>query len=200
MKQKPTTSRSHNHVCTPEPHHCSGECHDRVENCPECSSENQNSGCHDGCECSGGCCSDGVCGNCEQLATQLTQAQDRERRALADYQNLLRRTQKDTAQFAKLATKDLINQLIQPLEHLRLASQQVQDKGLDMVITQLWQVLEQNGVTTIDPAGEEFSVETMEAVERTGKSTKVSKVLARGYLLNGEVLQYAKVVVGGQEK
>ncbi len=162
---------AHDHACTTEPHECSGKCEDRAGNCPECTGE---------------------------LRAQLERAQDKERRALADYQNLVRRTQTDTAKFAKFATRELVTQLIQPLEHLRLAAQQVKDPGLELVITQLWHVLEQNGVTVIDPLGQEFSVETMEAVDQTGDGTHVTQVVTRGYLLNGDVLQHAKVLVGSK--
>jgi molecular chaperone GrpE len=132
----------------------------------------------------------------EAMGARASRAHDRERRALADYQNLVRRTQSDAGRLAKFATSELLQQLIQPLEHLHLASQQLNDKGLVMVVAQLWQVLEQNGVSVINPLGEEFSVETMEAVDHNGEGSAVVQVVSRGYLLNGEVLQHAKVVVG----
>ncbi len=194
---------AHDHACTAEPHECTGECEDRAGNCPDCAGACA--------ECAGGSCScdedhgddaehnhEGGCPHCSELRAQLERAQDKERRALADYQNLVRRTQTDTAKFAKFATRELVTQLIQPLEHLRLAAQQVKDPGLELVITQLWHVLEQNGVTVIDPLGQEFSVETMEAVDQTGDGTHVTQVVTRGYLLNGDVLQHAKVLVGSK--
>ncbi len=131
-----------------------------------------------------------------ELQERAAQSQDRERRAFADYQNLVRRTKEDTSRMAKFATRELLEELIQPLEHLRLASEQLTDPGLTMVVTQLWQVLEQNGVQILNPIGQEFSVETMEAVDQDGDGTTVTQVVSRGYLLNGEVLRHAKVVVG----
>jgi molecular chaperone GrpE len=197
-----TDQAVHTHACTPDAHECTGACHDRAENCPECSDSGTACACDsDGGDCnhvSDGCetCKCKSCQNCSELTAQLERAQDKERRALADYQNLVRRTQADSARFAKFATRELVAQLVQPLEHLKLASEQVKDPGLEMVLTQLWQVLEHNGVTVIDPLGKEFSVDTMEAVEQVGEGTQVTQVVSRGYLLNGEVLQHAKVIVG----
>lgn len=137
----------------------------------------------------------------EQLQQQVTQAQESERRALADYQNLVRRQQSERQQTSKFATKALVSDLVQPLEHLSLASQQLNDQGLNMVIKQLWQTLESHGLQEMDLEGKPFDVTCMEAVENQSETEdptdlQVIKVTRRGYRLNGEVLQFAKVVVG----
>jgi molecular chaperone GrpE len=135
-----------------------------------------------------------------QLHDALTQAQEKERRAIADYHNLQRRTQSDAARLAKFASKELMAELVQPLEHLSMAAAQLQDKGLQLVIEQFWQVLSDNGLREYNPLDEQFTVETMEAVEREGDGNTVIKVLRPGYLLHGEVIQHAKVVVGSKTK
>ncbi len=147
----------------------------------------------------------------ETLEAELQTCQERERRALADYQNLIRRQQDERASIIKLASKGLVGDLLLPLEHLSLAAEQLNDSGLEMVIKQFWQVLKQHGLQEIVPElGGEFRVEEMEAVEEgnrqkaarhggdavEGRSGKIKKVIRKGYKLNGEVLQFAKVVVG----
>lgn len=136
----------------------------------------------------------------EEIKAQLQQAKDAELRARADYQNLIRRNQAERQQLIKLATKSLVSDLLQPIEHLALASQQLNDQGLNMVVTQFWQTLENNGLQEINPVGQPFDVETMEAVEIKGEGSEdeleVLSVVKRGYRLNGEVIQHAKVVVG----
>lgn len=134
------------------------------------------------------------------LQDELDQAKDAERRARADYQNLVRRTQQERQQLIKLATKSLVSDLVQPVEHLSLAAEQVNDKGLSMVVNQFWQVLENHGLQEINPVGQDFDIETMEAVDTEDKVSEedsvVKSVVKRGYRLNGEVIQHAKVVVG----
>lgn len=136
----------------------------------------------------------------EEMRAQLQQAKDAELRARADYQNLIRRNQAERQQLIKLASKSLVTDLLQPIEHLALAAQQLNDQGLNMVVTQFWQTLENNGLQEINPVGQPFDVETMEAVEIKDEGNEdemeVLSVVRRGYRLNGEVIQHAKVVVG----
>jgi molecular chaperone GrpE len=138
------------------------------------------------------------------LQEKLVAAQEAERRAKADYHNLVRRTQDERAMLIKLATKSFVGDLLQPLSHLTLAAQQLKDKGLDMVIGQLWQTLENQGLKEINPVGQKFDITTMEAVDKEDdideNNAEVVKVVKTGYSLNGEVIDHAKVVVGKKAK
>lgn len=130
----------------------------------------------------------------EEVKEQLAQAQEREKRVLADYQNLIRRTQDERGRLIQMANRDLVEALIQPLEHLELAGAQLQDKGLAMALEQLRRVLSEFGLEEIEVAGKVFDVETMEAVEGSGAGA-VKTVVRKGYRLNGTVLQHAKVIL-----
>ncbi|HEX7017780.1 MAG TPA: nucleotide exchange factor GrpE [Patescibacteria group bacterium] len=131
-----------------------------------------------------------------QLQQQLAEAQEREKRALADYQNIIRRNQEERLRLTKAVTQEVVGRLVEPLHHLNLAAQQLNDPGLDMVVTQLWQKLHEMGLQEIDVLGKPFDVETMEVVEKKGEGTTVTQVMTPGYVLNGEVIQHARVVVG----
>ncbi len=128
--------------------------------------------------------------------SKLAQAKERELKALADYTNLLKRQQQVQAQLSAVAGRELIEQLLSPLEHLSLAASHLQDQGVTMVAQEFWQVLKNYGLSEINPLNEPFSEETMEAVEKKGEGNRVKKVLRRGYKLNNQVIQPAKVVVG----
>ncbi len=134
----------------------------------------------------------------EQLLTtsnQLVEAKRREQLALADYQNLVRRTAEERGRVARLAARNFVDGMLQPLGHLTLASQQLNDAGLTMVISQLWQSLEENGLKKIDALGKDFDVNTMEVVEKGDQGKKVLKIVRDGYVLNDEVIQHAKVIL-----
>ena len=130
-----------------------------------------------------------------ELEEQLHLAKEKEMRSLADYQNLLRRTQQERLRSIQLANQSLVEDLIQPLEHLEMAAQQIDDQGLNMVAGQLKRVLEDAGLEEIEVMGKKFDVDLMEAVEKGDKGDKVIKIVRKGYLLNGEVIQHAKVVL-----
>jgi molecular chaperone GrpE (heat shock protein) len=43
--------------------------------------------------------------------------------------------------------------------------------------------------------GKEFDVNTMEAVEGSQENGKVAQIVHKGYQLNGQVIQHAKVIL-----
>lgn len=144
----------------------------------------------------------------EKLNGELALAREKERRAVADYQNLVRRSREEKVKVAKFAAFDLIETIIDPLSHLSLAADQINDQGLNMVISQLWMRLNEAGLEEINPVGEAFDVNTMEAVVNSGKESNapevassnkekqtVIKVVTKGYRLNGEIVRHAKVIV-----
>ena len=104
-----------------------------------------------------------------ELEEKLHLAQEKEMRSLADYQNLLRRTQQERLKSIQLANQGLMEDLIQPLEHLEMAAQQIDDQGLNMVTGQLKRVLEDAGLEEIEVMGKKFDVDFMEAVEKGEK-------------------------------
>ncbi len=131
----------------------------------------------------------------EELIAQLQTAAEKEKRALADYQNLVRRTQEDRAKLIKLANQELITALLQPLEHLELAVRQQADQGVEMVLEQLKRTLAEFGLAEIEVEGKDFDVNTMEAAEGSQEGGKVKQVLRKGYTLNGTVIQHSKVIL-----
>lgn len=129
------------------------------------------------------------------LEQQLIQAREAERRALADYQNLAKRNQEQQLKMVKFASRELLSALMQPLDHLDLAAAQLKDPGLDMVVKQFWQVLETAGVQEVAAVGQPVDPHTMEVVQAGDKKQKVTQVIRKGYLLHGELLQPAKVII-----
>lgn len=129
------------------------------------------------------------------LEEALILSNEKEKRAMADYQNLVRRSREERQSFVKMANRDFALGILQPLEHLAMAATQINDQGLDMVIAQLQKQLENEGLVEIPAMGQKFDLETMEAVDKEGEGDKVVKVVRKGYTLNGEVIQHAQVVL-----
>lgn len=131
----------------------------------------------------------------KKLEEELKASQETTKRSLADYQNLLRRTQEDRLKSIQMANQGLMEDLVQPVEHLEMAAGQINDPGLDMVLSQLKTVLENAGLEEIQAMGKDFDVDLMEAVEKAGEGSTVVKVTQKGYMLNGVVIRHAKVVL-----
>ncbi len=132
----------------------------------------------------------------EDLRQQLGQAREAERRALADYQNVVRRQQQDRSQLVRMAAREVVERLLEPLGHLNLAASQLGDQGLTMVVERFWTQLSEVGLEEVTVMGQPFDVTTMEVADKEGSGEVVVKVLRPCYRLNGDVIQHARVVMG----
>ncbi len=132
----------------------------------------------------------------EKLTQELNQSREREKRLLADYQNLLKRVDQEKSQLVKFANESLLMQLLPVLEHLNKVDEQLNDQGLKMVMAQIKLTLEQMGVEEIKALGEPFDVNTMEAVEQDGDGEIVIAEIQKGYRYKQKVLIHAKVILG----
>lgn len=131
------------------------------------------------------------------LQDKVVELEDKYRRALADYQNLQRRTAEQRIEWARTASQDIVLKLLPVLDTLMLAYKHIQDKGLELSINQFLQILSQEGIEKIKTVGEKFDPYTMEAVGTTeGKEGEVVEEVRIGFILNDSVLRSAQVIVG----
>ena len=128
---------------------------------------------------------------------QIEDLTNRWKRALADYQNLEKRYEREKADFVAFANANLILRLLTILGHLEKAASVLKDKGLDLVVTEFKRVLEEEGVEEIKALGEQFNPQLMEAIETVEgeEENRVAEEVYKGYLLKGKLLLPAKVKV-----
>jgi molecular chaperone GrpE len=123
------------------------------------------------------------------------------KRALADYQNLLKITAQEKKDFAKYAISDLLQDIIPVYDHLKMSLYSLPAEeensawvtGVKYVLKQFKEVVEARGVTEIKTVGEKFDHNTMEALSGTGDI--VVKEVMPGYKLNDRLFRAAKVIV-----
>lgn len=121
--------------------------------------------------------------------------------AVADYQNLLKKTAADKTEFAKYAIADLLEDIIPIYDHLKMSlaglPKEEDDSawvtGVKYVLKQFKEALENRGVEEVKTVGEKFDHHTMEALE--GEGELVTKEIMPGYKLNGRLIKAAKVIV-----
>jgi len=133
--------------------------------------------------------------------------EDRYKRALADYQNLLKQTAKEKMEFARFANEQLLYQLLPVYDHLKIALENQNEEnhnswleGVRHVVKQFKNVLKETGVEEIKTIGEKFDHNFMEAISEEATTDEkqdgiVAKEVRAGYKLNGKVIIPAKVVV-----
>lgn len=121
--------------------------------------------------------------------------------AMADYQNLLKKTAIEKTEFAKYAISDLLEDIIPVYDHLKMSLQGLPAEeennawaqGVKYVLKQFKDALEVRGVEEIKTVGEKFDHHTMEALEGDGEI--VLREIMPGYRLNGRLIRAAKVAV-----
>jgi molecular chaperone GrpE len=125
-------------------------------------------------------------------------------RALADYDNLSKRVDRERQDLGKLASISIIVRLLPVLDNLENAQAHLQDAGLAISIGEFKRVLNEEGLNEIRPnIGDKFDENMMEAIEITkGESdNEVSELVLAGWkFTDGTVVRHAKVKVSKSEK
>lgn len=140
----------------------------------------------------------------EELKNQETEKQkdveelkNRLARALADYDNLIKRFSKQQDEIIIRSNKHLLEDLLPILDNLERAQSHLKDQGLQMAIDELGKVLYKYGLTEIDTNGE-FDSRMHEAIDymEGGVEGKIAQIVTKGYQWrDGMVLRPAKVTV-----
>jgi molecular chaperone GrpE len=120
-------------------------------------------------------------------------------RALADYDNLAKRIDRERADFGKIASVGVIIKLLPVVDNLESAQLHLKDQGLAICILEFKKVLSEEGLNEIKPkTGELFDEQTMEAIEvvtGTSDNTVAETVLTGWKYEDGTVVRHAKVKV-----
>ena len=127
-------------------------------------------------------------------------------RLMADFQNFKRRADRERSEIYARANENIVTQLLDVADNFEraLADDSAEEnetfrKGMEMIYSQLMDVLAKAGVSEIIAEGEDFDPNFHNAVmmEDTDKveSGKVSEVLQKGYTLNGRVVRPSMVKV-----
>jgi len=128
---------------------------------------------------------------------KIAELEDKLVRSLADYANLAKRIEDQKQFFVALASAQIMGKMIEALDDLYLASGHLKDQGLNMALDKLKSALKSEGLEEIDALGKEFDPKFMDCIHTDqGVENKVLSISKKGYLLNGECLRPAQVVVG----
>ena len=141
-------------------------------------------------------------------ARQLDAQKEKYLRLAAEYDNYRKRTAKEAQQASLRGQADLIRALLNSLDdltrfaHVDPATTDAAAvvKGVEMVERNVLKALMEIGVETIDPVELPFDPNLHEAVSTQAAETPdedhmVAQVYQRGYLLKGQLLRPARVVV-----
>ncbi len=143
----------------------------------------------------------------EELEKAIAEAEESTRKwyaVTAEYENYRRRTQAQAAQRYQEGRNDVIASLFPIGDNMERAIAACTDdktkEGLELVLKAYKKVLEGEGVVEIDPVGQPFNADEMEAImavpaEGEEESGIVKQAYLKGYKKGEKVLRYAQVIV-----
>jgi len=146
----------------------------------------------------------------EELQLEVAQLNDKYLRLYSEFDNYRKRSIKERIDLGKSAASDLVIDMLPVLDDFERALNSMEtgeDKenaiidGINLVYQKLKNILAQQGLELMKVMGEEFNTDFHEALTtvpapKPELKGKVVDVIQNGYLLNGKVIRYAKVVVG----
>lgn len=145
----------------------------------------------------------------EKLRGDAAEARDQYLRLQAEWDNYRRRTAKERLKLIDNAGKDILTGFLPVLDDCQRALNVLREsegseaaiEGTELIFNKLMGYLNQRGVERIEARGAVFDTDFHEAVaqfpvEDPEKKNTVIDVTQEGYTLNGNVIRYAKVVVG----
>ena len=143
----------------------------------------------------------------EALKQQLADANDRNLRLMAEFDNFRRRSAKEQLELIETANGKLLEKLSEVQDNFERAfasenkakDLEAFEKGMQMIYNQFAKILTDAGLEQIDPTGAEFDPNCHEALMQQPSETvpegHVVTVFQKGYKLKNKILKTAKVIV-----
>ena len=143
----------------------------------------------------------------EVLKQQLADANDRNLRLMAEFDNFRRRSAKEQLELIETANGKLLEKLSEVQDNFERAfasenkakDLEAFEKGMQMIYNQFAKILTDAGLEQIDPTGAEFDPNCHEALMQQPSETipegHVVTVFQKGYKLKNKILKTAKVIV-----
>ena len=140
----------------------------------------------------------------KKLEEENSDLKDKWQRALADYQNLERRTQVEISQRVSSKSNDLLLNFINIYEDFvraenSLSKEKIDTSGIIAVIKNIENLLAENNIKPIDAIGEIFDPQLHEAVSMVVDDTldegTITQEVSKGYISGKAILKPSKVIV-----
>ena len=125
------------------------------------------------------------------------------KRLQADFENYIKRSEKDKIEFSKYASVELIIKLLEIIDDFERAIETIKNdenvKGLEMIFNQLKRTLEEEGVRPIISLGEKFDPSKHEVVSHLESNEHEEDVVMqefqKGYWFKDKIARPSKVII-----
>ncbi len=145
----------------------------------------------------------------KKLETEIAALNDKYLRLYAEYDNFRKRSARERVDYMSTAGEDVLKTFLPVVDDFERgikANENISDvkpinEGIQLIFNKLQNILKLKGIEAMQSIGITFDPETMEAITNIPAPSKELKgkvvdEVEKGYLMNGKVIRYAKVVVG----
>jgi len=144
------------------------------------------------------------------LEKQLEDNLNTIKRLQADFENYIKRSEKEKENLKHLANYELFLDLIKIVDNFEEAMKSLKNSkdkeitnGITMIYNQLINLLQRNNIKTIETIGKKFNPHEHEAIknqESDKEEGMILKEIQKGYLFHNNVLRPSKVIVSNRNK
>ncbi len=144
-----------------------------------------------------------------ELEKSLADLNDKYLRLFSEFDNYRKRTNKERLELIKSASEEIIVDLLPVIDDFErgIKSMESHDAlktsidGVKLIYNKMMGILKKKGLEPIESIGKPFDTDFHEALTNIPAPSedlkgKVVDEIEKGYLLNGKVIRFAKVVVG----
>lgn len=144
-----------------------------------------------------------------ELEAKLAELNEKYLRLYSEFENYRKRTSREKIELAVVAGEEVFKTMLPAMDDLERAMKvmgaandvKALREGVELIYHKLKTALAQKGLQEVDSVGQPFNTDLHEAVTKVPAPSddmkgKVVDELEKGYLLNGKVIRFAKVVVG----
>jgi molecular chaperone GrpE len=145
----------------------------------------------------------------QELEAKNTDLNEKYVRLFSEFDNFRRRTLKERAELLRSAGEDVLKDILpiwDDFDRAKKAMHTSEDmnsakEGFDLIYNKFIDALKKKGVEEMQCIGTEFNPDLHEAITEVPAPSedlkgKIVDVVEKGYLFNGKIVKYAKVIVG----
>jgi len=144
----------------------------------------------------------------EELQKKNNELNDKYLRLYSEFDNYRKRTIKEKVELNKMASMEVILSFLPIIDDFDRAIKTIEEtsetnafnEGVLLIYAKFKKTLNQHGVEEMKTIGELFNTDLHEAITNIPATSddmkgKIADEIQKGYLLNGKVIRYAKVVI-----
>jgi molecular chaperone GrpE len=148
-------------------------------------------------------------GELEEQKIKYAELNDKYLRLFSEFDNFRKRNIKERLELTKTASEEMILLMLPIMDDFERAIKAFEEvkgsnslkEGINLIYNKFKSTLTAKGIETIESKGKEFDTDYHEALTQIPAPSddlkgKVIDEIEKGYLLNGKIIRFAKVVVG----